>query len=214
MGTSIISEMISQQTVCGDPENPNQDCKFIEIANDTEPKQTQSKEQMIEIAQIRKNLMQAWKAYFKYLSSQKMACTKVTVKRRAEVGNKSIRQPQPSTSTSPSQPTTKTTVGKMLWVRKQTKKNKTQCYRPGTKALREIHRFQKSAELLIPKIASWRLAKEILQREYSWFCIHEATEVYLVHLFEGTNLCAIHAKCVTIMLKDMQLALRIQGELS
>ena len=54
METSITSEMISQRTICGDPENPNQDCEFIEMVNDTELKQTQSKEQMTEITQTRK----------------------------------------------------------------------------------------------------------------------------------------------------------------
>ena len=88
METSITSETISQETICGDPEN-------IEIANDTEPKLTQSKEQM-EIAQTRKNLMQAREVYFKYFSSQKMAHTKSTIKRRVEVGTKAILQPQPS----------------------------------------------------------------------------------------------------------------------
>ena len=37
---------------------------------------------------------------------------------------------------------------------------------------------------------------------------------YLVGLFEDTNLCAIHAKRVTIMPKDIQLARRIRGERS
>jgi histone H3-like centromeric protein A len=41
--------------------------------------------------------------------------------------------------------------------------------------------------------------------------LQEATEAYLVHLFEHTNLCAIHAKRVTIMRKDIQLARRIRG---
>ena len=40
----------------------------------------------------------------------------------------------------------------------------------------------------------------------------EASEAYLVGLFEDTNLCAIHAKRVTIMPKDIQLARRIRGE--
>ncbi|GJV59298.1 histone H3.2, partial [Tanacetum coccineum] len=40
----------------------------------------------------------------------------------------------------------------------------------------------------------------------------EASEAYLVGLFEDTNLCMIHAKRVTIMPKDMQLARRIRGE--
>ena len=42
--------------------------------------------------------------------------------------------------------------------------------------------------------------------------IQEATECYMVGLFEDTNLCAIHAKRVTIMPKDIQLARRIRGE--
>ena len=86
METSITNETISQQTICGDPENLNQDHECIEITNDTELKQTQNKEQMTEIKQTRKNLIQAWKAYFKYLSSQKMAFTKSTMKRRAVKG--------------------------------------------------------------------------------------------------------------------------------
>ena len=42
--------------------------------------------------------------------------------------------------------------------------------------------------------------------------IQEATEAYMVGLFEDTNLCAIHARRVTIMPKDIQLARRIRGE--
>ncbi|KAJ9591003.1 hypothetical protein L9F63_027789, partial [Diploptera punctata] len=45
----------------------------------------------------------------------------------------------------------------------------------------------------------------------SWPC-RKASEAYLVGLFEDTNLCAIHAKRVTIMPKDIQLARRIRGE--
>ncbi|KAL6543249.1 5-hydroxytryptamine receptor 2A [Orobanche hederae] len=42
--------------------------------------------------------------------------------------------------------------------------------------------------------------------------LQEAAEAYFVGLFEDTNLCAIHAKRVTIMPKDIQLAIRIRGE--
>ena len=63
METSITIEMVSQQTICGNPEN-------IEVDNDTEPKLTQSKGQM-EIEQTRIYLMNAQEIYFKYLSSQK-----------------------------------------------------------------------------------------------------------------------------------------------
>ena len=72
--------MVSQQTICGDPEN-------IEIANDTEPKLTQSKEHM-EIEQTRKNLMETWEVYFKYLSSQRMAHTKSSLRRGVMDGKK------------------------------------------------------------------------------------------------------------------------------
>jgi histone H3/H4 len=52
---------------------------------------------------------------------------------------------------------------------------------------------------------------------HSWtseavLALQDATEDYIVHIFEDTNLCAIHAKRVTIKPKDMQLARRIRGE--
>ncbi|XP_065193988.1 histone H3.3A-like [Sycon ciliatum] len=93
-------------------------------------------------------------------------------------------------------------------------------YRPGTVALREIRRYQKSTELLIRKLPFQRLVREIAQDfktdlrfQSAGICaLQEASEAYLVGLFEDTNLCAIHAKRVTIMPKDMQLARRIRGE--
>lgn len=93
-------------------------------------------------------------------------------------------------------------------------------YRPGTVALREIRKFQKSTDLLIRKLPFQRLVREI-SSEYksdlrfqsqAILALQEAAEAYLVGLFEDTNLCAIHAKRVTIMPKDMQLARRIRGE--
>ncbi|XP_030743045.1 histone H3 isoform X2 [Echinops telfairi] len=93
-------------------------------------------------------------------------------------------------------------------------------YRPGTVALREIRRYQKSTELLIRKLPFQRLAREIAQdfktdlrfQSSAVMALQEASEAYLVGLFEDTNLCAIHAKRVTIMPKDIQLARRIRGE--
>ncbi|KAB0388834.1 hypothetical protein E2I00_005209, partial [Balaenoptera physalus] len=93
-------------------------------------------------------------------------------------------------------------------------------YRPGTMALREIRRYQKSTELLICKLPFQRLVWEIAQDFKTDLCfqsaaigaLQEASEAYLVGLFEDTNLCAIHAKCVTIMPKDIQLARHIRGE--
>ncbi|KAJ0169120.1 hypothetical protein K1T71_015126 [Dendrolimus kikuchii] len=93
-------------------------------------------------------------------------------------------------------------------------------YRPGTVALREIRRYQKSTELLIRKLPFQRLVREIAQdfktdlrfQSSRVMALQEASEAYLVGLFEDTNLCAIHAKRVTIMPKDIQLARRIRGE--
>jgi len=93
-------------------------------------------------------------------------------------------------------------------------------YRPGTVALREIRRYQKSTELLVRKLPFQRLVREIAQdfktdlrfQSAAIGALQEASEAYLVGLFEDTNLCAIHAKRVTIMPKDIQLARRIRGE--
>eukprot|EP00697_Spironema_sp_BW2_P013882 gnl/Spiro4/4180_TR2093_c0_g1_i1.p2 gnl/Spiro4/4180_TR2093_c0_g1~~gnl/Spiro4/4180_TR2093_c0_g1_i1.p2 ORF type:complete len:140 (-),score=29.83 gnl/Spiro4/4180_TR2093_c0_g1_i1:88-507(-) len=93
-------------------------------------------------------------------------------------------------------------------------------YRPGTVALREIRKYQKSTELLIRKLPFQRLVREIAQdfkaelrfQSTAIMALQEASEAYLVGLFEDTNLCAIHAKRVTIMPKDIQLARRIRGE--
>ncbi|KAI3906863.1 hypothetical protein MKW98_004913 [Papaver atlanticum] len=93
-------------------------------------------------------------------------------------------------------------------------------YRPGTVALREIRKYQKSTELLIRKFPFQRLVRETAQnfktdlrfQSHAVLALKEAAEEYLVGLFEDTNLCAIHAKRVTIMPKDVQLAKRIRGE--
>jgi histone H3 len=101
-------------------------------------------------------------------------------------------------------------------------------YRPGTVALCQIRRYQKSTELLIRKMPFQRLAREIVQdlntrvsfprhdanrfQSTSLLAMQESVEAFSVGLFEDANLCAIHAKRVTIMPKDMQLSLRIRGE--
>jgi histone H3 len=93
-------------------------------------------------------------------------------------------------------------------------------FKPGTVALREIRKYQKSTDLLIRKLPFQRLVREIAQdfktdlrfQAAAVAALQEASESYLVSLFEDTNLCAIHAKRVTIMNKDIQLAKRIRGE--
>ena len=93
-------------------------------------------------------------------------------------------------------------------------------YRPGSVALREIRKFQKSTDLLIRKFPFQRLVREIAHglspslrfQSAALMALQEASEAYLVQLFEDTNLCALHAHRVTIMPKDMLLARRIRGK--
>ncbi|XP_063042055.1 histone H3-like centromeric protein A [Engraulis encrasicolus] len=93
-------------------------------------------------------------------------------------------------------------------------------YRPGTMALKEIRKYQKSTELLLRKAPFSRVVREIcmgLSREqYMWqayalMALQEAAEAFLVRLFADANLCAIHAKRVTIFPRDVQLVQRIRG---
>ncbi|KAK5309116.1 histone H3.1 [Exophiala xenobiotica] len=93
-------------------------------------------------------------------------------------------------------------------------------YKPGTVALREIRRYQRSTEVLIRKLPFQRLVREIAQdykaelrfQSSAIRALQEATEAYLCGLFEDTQGCAIHAKRVTIQSRDMQLARRLRGE--
>ena len=93
-------------------------------------------------------------------------------------------------------------------------------FRPGTVALREIRKYQKNTELLVRKLPFQRLVRELAQdfmtdirfASSAVLALQEASEAYLVGIMEDSNLCAIHAKRVTIMPKDMQLARRIRGE--
>ena len=100
------------------------------------------------------------------------------------------------------------------------KKRRPRRYRPGTVALREIRRYQRSSGLLIRRMPFQRLVREIAQTHNPYLrfqsgailALQESVEAYLVGLLEDSNLCAIHAKRVTILPKDMQLARRIRGE--
>lgn len=98
--------------------------------------------------------------------------------------------------------------------------NKKHRYRPGTVALREIRKYQKSTDLLLRKLPFARLCREVSNslapEPFRWtaealLAMQEACEDFITHLFEDCNLCAIHAKRVTIMVKDIQLARRIRG---
>ena len=91
-------------------------------------------------------------------------------------------------------------------------------FRPQTVALQEIRRYQKNTDLFIRKLPFQCLVHEIIFKHKQDYrlaaaaALQEAAEAYLMGLFEDTNLCAIHAKRVTIMPKDIQLARRICGE--
>ncbi|XP_056409774.1 uncharacterized protein LOC130332630 [Hyla sarda] len=145
------------------------------------------------------------KAVTKYTSAKIMARTKQTA--RKSTGGKAPRKQLATKAARKSAPAT----GGV---------KKPHRYRPGTVALREIRRYQKSTELLIRKLPFQRLVREIAQdfktdlrfQSSAVMALQEASEAYLVGLFEDTNLCAIHAKRVTIMPKDIQLARRIRGE--
>lgn len=100
------------------------------------------------------------------------------------------------------------------------KERKSHRFRPGTVALREIRRYQKSIATLVPKLPFQRLVKEVAQNLRPEFrfqsaaigALQQASESYLVNVFQDTNLCALHAKRVTIMPRDLQLARRLRGD--
>ena len=90
-------------------------------------------------------------------------------------------------------------------------------FRPGTVALREIRRYQKSYDLLIRKIPFQRVVREIAQtiqsdlrfQSLAILALQEAAEDYLVRMFQQVNLCAIHGGRVTIKAKDILLWRRV-----
>ena len=93
-------------------------------------------------------------------------------------------------------------------------------YRPGTVALRQIRKYQKTTELLIQKIPFQRLVREVVQglcrdlriQSTALLALQEASEDYLVKLFEDSLIACIHANRVTLQVKDMKLAQRLRGE--
>lgn len=93
-------------------------------------------------------------------------------------------------------------------------------FKPGTVALREIKRYQKSTEMLIPRAPFQRLVRDIcggIDNELRFqanalVALQEAAEAYVVGVLEDAGICAIHAKRVTVMKADMQLARRLRGD--
>lgn len=113
--------------------------------------------------------------------------------------------------------TTKTSVdGSTTTTTTKSTKHK---FHPGTVALREIRKYQKSTETLIPKRTFQRLAREISEnikpdlrfKSTALLALQQAAEAFLVEVFEDTNLCAIHAQRVSVNPEDMKLAMHIRG---
>ncbi|GAM29497.1 hypothetical protein SAMD00019534_126730, partial [Acytostelium subglobosum LB1] len=85
-------------------------------------------------------------------------------------------------------------------------------------AINEIRRYQRSADLLIPKKSFQRLVRKIVSEHATdlriqasaMAALQTASEAYLVSFFEDINCCAIHAKRVTVQSKDIKLALMIR----
>ena len=93
-------------------------------------------------------------------------------------------------------------------------------FRPGQLAIREIKKMQSQVEAVIPRLPFQRVVRDIARASnqdirFSSPALHalqEAAECYLTSLFEDSYLIALHAKRVTLMAKDMQLARRIRGD--
>ncbi|KAK9817654.1 hypothetical protein WJX72_000235 [[Myrmecia] bisecta] len=139
-----------------------------------------------------------------------MARTKQTA--RKSTGGMGTSAPKKKAVKKPVTPSTRAQVREFPRKKRHAKK--------GTVALREIRQYQKSTELLIRKAPFQRLVREITANVSTsatrWqlnavLAIQEAAEAYLVQLLEDSNFCAIHAKRVTIMPRDMQLAQRLRG---
>ena len=148
-----------------------------------------------------------------------MARTKQTA--RKSTGGKAPRKALATKAARKSAPSQGGVANNMeLSAQAEVEKKRRRRFRPGTVALKEIRKYQKSTALLIKKAPFQRLVREVAQniksdlrfQSHAIMALQEASEAYLVSLFEDTNLCAIHAKRVTIMPKDIQLARRIRGE--
>ena len=138
--------------------------------------------------------------------------------------NKSKKNPQ---EISVNMTRTKVTSRKLIGDGKTTKKQsmgrvrKPRRFRPGTVALREIRKYQKSTELLIRKIPFQRLVREVFSlmcptqtyriKPQALLALQEACEYFLVGMFSQVNDSAIHGKRVTIQPKDIQLWCRLKN---
>ncbi|XP_056154856.1 histone H3-like centromeric protein A [Lampris incognitus] len=140
-----------------------------------------------------------------------------TSKHRRKAKSPQRRPPQAAPGPSPSRPPSQRQSGR---TEPTTVLPKTRRFRPGTRALMEIRKYQKTTNLLIRKAPFARLVREVCQQYspqtlrwqvYSLMALQEAAEAFLVMIFSDANLCALHAKRVTLFPRDIQLARRIRG---
>ena len=109
---------------------------------------------------------------------------------------------------------------RQIKVVEQEKKDQKMKTQRGMQALKEIQKYQKGSELLIRKLPFQRVVREITQKHMeelqfqsvAIMALQEAGEAFLVGIMEQANFCMIHAKRVTIMPRDIQLARRIRGD--
>ena len=93
-------------------------------------------------------------------------------------------------------------------------------FKPGTIALREIRRLQRSTHLLIPRAPFQRVVRDICSQidsdlrfqSQAILALQESSEAFVTSLLEDANLCCLHARRVTLMKRDMDLARRIRGD--
>lgn len=147
-----------------------------------------------------------------------MARTKQVLKRKSNGPPRLLFGPTvvKSKNNNNSQPPT---IERTVFTKVPKKMLKQRRFRPGTVALREIRKYQKSTELLIKKAPFMRLAREIALdlapnirfQASAVQALQEASESFLVQMLESANLCALHARRVTLMPKDLLLAKRISG---
>ena len=96
---------------------------------------------------------------------------------------------------------------------------KSRRFRPGTRVLLQIRKYQKSTELLIRKLPFQRLVREVVQEMFKTksyrfqstaiLALQEASEDFLVRMFSQCNDICIHGKRVTVQQKDVQLWKRL-----
>lgn len=145
-------------------------------------------------------------------SSRRKSVGKGSARTAGIVANTSKKAPPATSPRSPSR-------SRVQHVRKQQTPRR---LRPGTRAIREIRAYQRSTNLLIRKAPFARFVREFLISHhpfgamYRWQkaaieCLQEAAEAFLVCFLSDAYLCAIHAKRVTLMPRDMYLIRRLRG---